>query len=76
MRLALPCLGLDALGAGLLEINWDAFEVAYAHDIDASLAQALVLMHGERAASFQIGHHRDLLACNVQEWDRVDWVIA
>ena len=76
MRLALPCLGLDALGAGLLEINWDAFEVAYAHDIDASLAQALVLMHGERAACFQIGHHGDLLACNVQEWDRVDWVIA
>ena len=70
------CIGLDALGAGLLEIDWKAFEVVYAYDIDASLAAALVRMHGERAASFHIGNCGDLLACNVQEWDRVDWVIA
>ena len=76
MRFALPCVGLDALGAGLLEIDWKAFEVVYAYDIDASLAAALVRMHGERAASFHIGNCGDLLACNVQEWDRVDWVIA
>ena len=39
MRFALPCVGLDALGAGLLEIDWKAFEVVYAYDIDASLTE-------------------------------------
>ena len=77
MRLALPCVGLDALGHGLLEMNWDGFEVTYAYDIDPSLAAALMHMHGEQAAGFHIGHRAgDLLKCNVQEWDRVDWVVA
>ena len=77
MRLALSCVGLDALGHGLGEMNWDAFEVPYAYDIDESLAVVLVHMHGKKAAGFHIGHRPgDLLKCNVQEWERVDWVAA
>ena len=63
---ALPCVGLDALGAGLLEMNWDAFEVVYAYNIDASLAAALFLMHGQMTACFHIGHHGDPWTCNAQ----------
>ena len=77
MRLALPCIGMDALGHGLGEMNWDAFEVPYAYDIDESLAVVLGQMHGKKAAGFRIGRRPgDLLKCNVQEWERVDWVVV
>ena len=54
--MALPCIGLDALGHGLGEMNWDAFEVPYAYDIDESLAVVLVHMHGNKAAGFHFVH--------------------
>ena len=56
MRLALPCIGLDALGHGLGGMKWDAFEVPYVYDIDESLAAVLVHMHDKKAAGFHIGH--------------------
>jgi hypothetical protein len=46
MTWALPCLGMDALSAGLCEIHWDGFEIAYAYDIDESLIPTLLRMHG------------------------------
>jgi site-specific DNA-cytosine methylase len=76
MTLALPCLGMDALSAGLREIHWDGFEIAYAYDIDESLIPTLLHMHGPDA-NLHIGRRTgDVLACNEEEWSRVDWVIA
>ena len=37
IRLALPCVGLDSLCAGLLEMKFSAFDVIYAYDIDFRL---------------------------------------
>jgi C-5 cytosine-specific DNA methylase len=76
MTLALPCLGMDALSAGLREIHWDGFEIAYAYDIDESLIPTLLHMHGPDA-NLHIGRRTSyVLASNEEEWSRVDWVIA
>jgi site-specific DNA-cytosine methylase len=76
VTLALPCLGMDSLSAGLREIPWDGFEVAHAYDIDESLSPTLLHMHGADA-NLHIGHRAgDVLACNEEEWSRVDWVIS
>ena len=39
VKLALPCIGLDALGWGLQEAGWESYEVTYAYDIDESHTQ-------------------------------------
>ena len=76
MTLALPCLGMDALSAGLREIGWDGFEIAYAYDIDESLVPVLLHMHGPHA-NLHIGSRRgDFLACDVDELPRVDFIVA
>ena len=76
MTLALPCLGMEGLSAGLREIQWDAFEIAYAYDIDESLVPVLLHLHGPHA-NFHIGRLRgNFLACDIDELPRVDFIIA
>ena len=76
VTLALPCLGMDALTAGLREIQWNGFEIAYAWDIDESLIPVLLHMHGPHP-NLYVGHRRgDLLACKEDELSRVDFIIA
>ena len=76
MTLALPCLGMDGLSAGLREIQWDGFEIAYAYDIDESLVPVLLHLNGPHA-NFNIGSRRgDFLACEIDELPRVDFIIA
>ena len=48
VKLALPRIGLDALGWGFHEAGWKSYEVTYACDIDASLLPTLRHLHGER----------------------------
>lgn len=76
VKLALPCVGLDALGWGLREANWDSYEVTYAYDIDINLASALRHLHGQQTASFHIGPDGDLLKVDVRSWTRVDFLVT
>ena len=78
VRLALPCIGLDALGHGLLEMGWDNFEVSYAHDVDSALRGPLTALHGSCVArSFQLGRPEgDIMNVDFTLWDRVDMVVS
>jgi site-specific DNA-cytosine methylase len=77
LRLALPCIGLDGLGAGLIELKWHHFEIIYAFDVDPELASALVHLHGPQGASnLQVGRAGNILESDVTAWERVDFVIA
>ena len=46
VKLALPCIGADALGMGLREMDWSAVEIAYAWDVDPCLLPFLFAAHG------------------------------
>jgi len=76
IKLALPCIGLDALGWGLREAGWESYEVTYAYDTDLSLAPALRQLHGEHADTFHLGPDGDLLKVDVRSWRRVDFVVT
>ena len=76
MQLGLPCLGLDALSAGLREIRWEGFEISFAYDIDESLIPVLLDLHGPHT-NLHVGRHRgDLLVCNIDELPPVDFIIS
>ena len=76
MTLGVPCLGMEGLSAGLRDIPWDGFEIAYAYDIDESLVPVLLHMHGPHA-NLHIGSRRgNFLACDADELPRVDFIIA
>ena len=76
VKLALPCIGLDALGWGLREAGWESYEVTYAYDIDESLTPALRQLHGDQVSSFHLGPDGDLLKVDVRTWSRVDFVVT
>ena len=78
VKLALPCIGMDALGHGLQEMEWDSTEVVYAYDTDGALIPALLHVHGpEQMSKSNIGSgHGDLLQIDVTSWTRVDFVIS
>lgn len=78
VRLALPCIGLDALGNGFLEMGWDNFEVLYAHDVDLALRGPLTALHGPCVArNFRLGKPEgDILKVDFTLWDRVDMVVS
>ena len=78
VKLALPCIGMDALGHGLQEMEWDSTEIVYAYDTDGALLPALLHLHGpEQMSKFNIGsEHGDLLQIDVTSWSRVDFVIS
>ena len=78
VKLALPCIGMDALGHGLQEMEWDFTEIVYAYDTDGALIPALLHLHGpEQMSKFNIGsEHGDLLQIDVTSWSRVDFVIS
>ena len=76
LSLALPCFGIEGLSAGLREIPWDGYEIAYAFDIDESLVPVLLHTHGPHA-NLHVGSRRgDFLACDIDELPRVDLIIA
>ena len=76
VKLALPCIGLDALGWGLQEAGWESYKVAYTYDIDASPTPALRQLHGTQVSSFHLGPDGDLLKVDVRAWSRVDFVVT
>ena len=76
IKLALPCIGLDALGWGLQEAGWESYEVTYAYDIDMNLAPALRHLHGEQVSTFHLGPDGDLLKVDVKSWSRVDFLVT
>ena len=76
VKLALPCIGLDALGWGLREAGWESYEITYAYDTDMSLGKALRQLHGEQADTFHLGPDGDLLMVDVRSWSRVDFVVT
>ena len=77
VRLALPCIGLDGLSAGLMQLNWNHFEIIYGFDVDPELASALVHLHGPQGVSnLQVGRAGNILDADVVAWERVDFVIA
>ena len=77
VRLALPCIGLDGLSAGLMQLNWNHFEIIYGFDVDPELASALVHLHGPQGVSnLQVGRAGNILDADIVAWERVDFVIA
>lgn len=78
LRLALPCIGLDGLGAGLQEVQWGQVHISYAYDIDESLRAPLAALHGDAVADgFQLGRpNGDILTVDVTDWERVDLVVS
>ena len=67
---------MDALSTGLREIRWEGFEISFAYDIDERLIPVLLHLHGPHT-KLHVGRRRgDLLACNVDELPRVDFVIS
>ena len=76
VKLALPCIGLDALGWGLHEAGWESYGVNYAYDIDMRLAPALRQLYGEQVSTFHLGPDGDLLKADVRSWSRVDFVVT
>jgi len=80
LRLALPCIGLDALGVGLRALGWHDFELKYACDVDPKLLAGLLAVHGPiglGGPGVAIGHSvGNLLLMDVRPWERVDIVVA
>ncbi len=56
VELALPCVGLDALGVGLQAFDWNHFEIAYACDVDSKLLPALLATHGPTGLRVRVWH--------------------
>ena len=79
VKLALPCIGADALGMGLKEMQWSAAEIAYAWDVDPSLLPLLLAAHGPiglGGLSSGVGHGGDILAFEVASMQRVDFLVS
>jgi len=79
LRLALPCIGLDGLGAGLRTLHWKDCEIVYAFDVDEALLAPLLAMHGPIGLG---GHVKvgptigDLMKEDVTSWTRVDLLVS
>ena len=79
IRLALPCVGLDSLCAGLLEMKFSAFDVIYAYDIDSSLVPHLLSLHGiglGLGGDAGFGQAGGFLSVDVTAWERVDFLMS
>jgi site-specific DNA-cytosine methylase len=74
---ALPCIGLDGIGAGLKEVGWDGIEVVHAFDVDTELIPALQALHGRRLVEgWNLGSTGDLLRVDLEAWQDVDLIIS
>ena len=79
VQLALPCIGADALGMGLKEMNWHATEIAYAWDVDPALLPCLISAHGPiglGGSDSGIGWGGDIMAFDTATMQRVDFVVT
>ena len=79
VKLALPCIGADALGMGLKEMNWHATEIAYAWDVDPALLPCLITAHGPiglGGSDSGIGWGGDIMAFDTATMQRVDFVVT
>ena len=77
LQVALPCMGLDGIGAGLQEVKWDGVDVIHAFDIDPELIPALQALHGQQAVErWNIGPDGNLLEVDVRRWEDVDLIIS
>ena len=79
VTLALPCIGANALGMGLKELDWKAVEIAYAWDVDPSLLPFLIAAHGPiglGGPASGIGWGGDILAFDVASMARVDFLVS
>ena len=79
VKLALPCIGADALGMGLREMDWSAVEIAYAWDVDPCLLPFLFAAHGPfglGGSESGIGWGGDVLTFDVASMERVDFPVT
>ena len=77
LRVALPCMGLDGIGAGLQEVQWDGVDVIHACDVDLELIPALQALHGRQAVErWNIGPDGNLILMDVRRWEDVDLIIS
>lgn len=79
VRLALPCIGADALGMGLREMDWDGVEIVYAWDVDPCLLPFLIAVHGPiglGGSESGIGWGGDVLEFDLALMTRVDFLIT
>ena len=80
LKMALPCVGLDALGVGLRALDWHDFEITYACDVDSKLLPGLLATHGPiglGSPGVGIGTRSgNLLLMDVRSWERVDIVVS
>ena len=79
VKLALPCIGAHALGAGLRDMHWQGVEISYAWDVDASLLPYLMAAYGPidlGGAGGGIGWGGDFLSYDISSMERVDFVIT
>ena len=79
VKLALPCIGADALGMGLREMDWSAVEIAYAWDVDPCLLPFLFAAHGPfglGGSESGIGWGGDVLTFDVASMERVGFLVT
>lgn len=78
LRLALPCIGLDGLGAGLRALRWTDYEIIYAFDVDDALLAPLLAMHGPigLGGNIRIGSSGDIMTQDIEAWERVDLLVS
>ena len=77
LKTALPCIGLDGIGAGLWEVGWAGMDIIHAYDIDTELIPALQALHGREVVErFNIGPSGNLLNVDVEQMEDVDLIIA
>ena len=79
ITLAMPCVGLDAWKAAMVDVRWPGpYMVKYAFDIDRDVAVPLLRLHGPPlpGAVFKIGATGDILEEDISQWDRVDGIIS
>ena len=77
LRVALPCIGLDGIGAGLKEVRWDGLDVVHAFDVDSELVPALQALHGRQAVEgWNIGLDGNILLADEKQWQDVDLIIS
>ena len=79
VKLALPCIGAHALGAGLRDMHWQGMEISYAWDVDTSLLPYLMAVYGPidlGSTVGGIGWGGDFLSYDISSMERVDFVIT